>query len=246
VFLKELLVALVLPPFGFLSLTVLGLLQLPTMPRVARGLLWIGVLGLLASAMPTVSDTMLVALETGLDTTPPPNDPPQAIVILGAEIIRTGGTSPGIQVGRLTLERLRAGAELQRRTGLPVLVTGGTTQKHEPPVGTVMAHSMTEDFRVPVRWTETESRDTWENATDSAAILRAAGIHSVYVVTHSWHMRRALDAFARTGLIATPAPTPLNRSTSPGWQDLLPRVSAWQSSYYAMHEWVGRAWYALR
>jgi uncharacterized SAM-binding protein YcdF (DUF218 family) len=246
VLLKDLLVALILPPFGFLSLAVPGLLLLHLRPRIARGLLWLAVLGLLAFAMPAVSETLLVALESGLDTTPPATDPPQAIVILGAESIRTGGPSPGNQVGRLTLERLRAGAELQRRTGLPVLVTGGTTQEHEPPVGALMARSMQDDFRVPVRWTETESRDTWENAVDSAAILHAAGIHSVYVVTHSWHMRRALDAFARTDLVATPAPTSLDRSTPPGWHDFLPRVSAWQSGYYAMHEWVGRAWYALR
>jgi hypothetical protein len=31
-----------------------------------------------------------------------------------------------------------------------------------------------------------------------------------------------------------------------GVRDLIPRVSAWMESYYALHEWIGIAWYALR
>lgn len=245
-FLKALLVNLLLPPLGFVSLAVLGLVLLGIRPRLARPLLWFAVLGLLVFAMPAVSESLLTALETDLNTVPSPDDPPQAIVILGAEIARTGGPEPGARVGPLTLERLRAGAELQRRTGLPVLVTGGITQEHAPAVGALMAQSMLNDFHVPVRWTEVQSRDTWENAEDSATILRASGIRSVYVVTHPWHMHRALIAFAHAGLIATPAPTPLDNATFPILDDLLPRVSAWHAGFYAVHEWIGRAWYAIR
>ena len=38
-----------------------------------------------------------------------------------------------------------------------------------------MRDSLTQDFQVPVRWVEDRSRDTWQNARDSAAILRANG-----------------------------------------------------------------------
>lgn len=242
---KPLLVSLLLPPFGFVTLALCGLLLLRARPRLARAALWVAVLGLIAFAMPAVSDGLLIALETGLDTTPPAGDPPQAIIILGGEVARIGGPTPGTRVGPLTLERLRTGAALQRRTGLPVLVTGGVTQPGAPPVGALMAESLADDFRVPARWVETRSRDTMENATDSAAILLPAGIHSVYVVTHPWHMRRALDSFARTGLRATPAPTPLDSDTPPQLPDFLPRATIWQSGYFAAHEWIGRAWYAL-
>ncbi len=239
---KLLLISLVLPPFGFVTLAVVGLLLMHAAPRLGRGVAWLAVVGLLAFAMPAVSDSLLVALETGLDTTPPADDPPQAIVILGAEVSHVGGGTPGTRVGVLTLERLRAGAELQRRTGLPILVTGGVTQPDAPPVGALMAQSLADDFRVPVRWTETNSRDTWENATGSAAILSAAGIHSVYLVTHPWHMKRALAAFARTGLRATPAPTPYDSDAPLRWGDFRPRQSVWQAGYFAMHDWIGRAW----
>ena len=97
--------------------------------------------------------------------------------------------------GSLTLDRLRTGAALHRRTDLPILVTGGTTQPRTATVGVVMAESLRDDFRAPARWTEPKSDDTWENARFSAAILKAEGITSVYVVTHAWHMRRAVLAF---------------------------------------------------
>ena len=127
-----------------------------------------------------------------------------------------------------------------------MLVTGGVTRRAEPAVGELMAQSLAEDFRVPARWAETESRDTWENATASTAILKPAGINSVYVVTHPWHMKRAMQAFAPTGLAVTPAPTPLDTGARVTVGDLIPRSSAWQTAYFAAHEWIGRVWYALR
>ena len=243
--LKTLLVALALPPFGFVTLAAIALLLPSSCRRTARCMLVVGVSGLAVLAMPAVSGTLLAALETGLNTTPPAGDPPEAIVILGGEIARTPPPAAA-GVGPLTLERLRAGAELARRTHLPVLVTGGLIDRDEPPVGRLMAESMRDDFGISVRWTEDESRDTWENASKSAEILRKAGVHSIYVVTHAWHMKRALQSFASTGLVVTPAPTPFDTVPTPILSDFVPRVSAWLTSYFALHEWTGRAWYLLR
>jgi uncharacterized SAM-binding protein YcdF (DUF218 family) len=97
-----------------------------------------------------------------------------------------------------------------------------------------------------VRWTEAQSADTWQNAQDSAAMLHAAGIDSIYLVTSAWHERRALIAFARTDLTVTAAPTPLDRVPGPVLSDFIPRVSGWVNCYDAMHEWVGGVWYDLR
>jgi uncharacterized SAM-binding protein YcdF (DUF218 family) len=44
----------------------------------------------------------------------------------------------------------------------------------------LMADSLVHDFQVPAQWVERESRDTWENARLSAAILHQQGITSVY------------------------------------------------------------------
>jgi uncharacterized SAM-binding protein YcdF (DUF218 family) len=244
--LRNLLVSLLLPPFGFVTTAVVGLVLQRWRPALGRWVVWLSVLGLVALAMPVVTDTGLVALERDLPTVPRASDPPQAIIVLGAEVTRNLGGSSDVHVGRLTLERERAAAALYRETKLPILVTGGTTQPATPPVGTLMAASLQQDFGVPVRWTEAQSRDTWENATDSAAILRAEGIHSVYVVTNAWHMRRALIAFSHTGLVVTAAPTPLDRPPGPILNDFQPRSQTWEVAYYTLHEWIGCAWYDIR
>lgn len=237
---------LAVPPTACVTLIVIGLLLHRGWQRSGRRLAWVGVVGLILLAMPIVSHNLLVALEAGLPTTPPPGHPPLAIVVLGAEIIRAHSEPLGARPGLLTLDRLRTAAELARRTGLPILATGGLTQDNAPAVGTVMGRSLRDDFGTPARWVEDRSRDTWENARFSADILRGEGIKSVYVVTSAWHMRRALLAFQGTDLTVTAAPTPPEDPLAPELGDFLPRTSLWQAGYYAMHEWIGYAWYALR
>jgi uncharacterized SAM-binding protein YcdF (DUF218 family) len=242
---KSLLVTLLLPPVNLVFVILAGVALLRHVPGLARWLITVAALVLLFLAMPAVAGTMLCALEGNLPMTPPAGKPPGAIVILGAEVTHIAGTPSTETVGRLTLERLRAGAALQRKTQLPVLVSGGDIGEDAPPIALLMRDSLTQDFQVPVRWTEDRSRDTWQNAQYSAAILHANGIDSIYLVTHSWHERRALMAFAGTGITVTVAPTPLDRLATPTAIGFVPRVSAWETSYYALHEWIGCLWYAL-
>jgi uncharacterized SAM-binding protein YcdF (DUF218 family) len=237
---------LAMPPISLVVLIVVGLLLRGRWQRLGRRLTWVSLIGLILFGMPLVSYSMLLALESGLPLTPPVDHPPQAIVVLGAEVIRAHQEKLGVRPGLLTLDRLRTAAAMHRLTGLPILVTGGTTQPNTPAVGLVMEQSLRDDFQAPPRWVEAKSADTWENARFSADILRAEGITSVYVVTHSWHMRRAVLAFQGTGLIVTAAPTSFDDPIGPDLSDLLPRAAGWQTGYFAIHEWIGYAWYKMR
>lgn len=240
-------IGLLVPPAPLVLVALLGLLIERRFRRSGRFLLWFAVLGLFVLAMPITSSILIAELEQGMPLTPPADAPAQAIVILGGDISRTGRTGPAVlQVGPLSLERLRAGAELYRRTNLPILVSGGALRSTYTPLAALMASSLTNDFNVPVRWQETESRDTWNNAQLSAAILRKDGINSVYVVTQPWHERRALIAFANTGIKATAAPTRIGRFPTMEAGDFMPEASGWQNSYFALHEWIGCAYYSLR
>jgi uncharacterized SAM-binding protein YcdF (DUF218 family) len=243
--LKSILITLALPPVCFLWLTILGLLIARRHRPSGRALLCIGVAGLTVLALPLVPDLLIVALEQNLPLNPPADAMPQAIVILGGDLSRTDA-APYALPGFLTLDRLRTGAALHRRTGLPILVTGGTVQPDRPAVATVMADSLRDDFQTPVTWVEDASSDTWQNASFSADILRKQGIRSVYVVTQGWHLRRAMLAFRHAGLIVTAVPTSMETPIDPIAWDFLPHASAWRWSYYALHEWIGCAWYAIR
>jgi uncharacterized SAM-binding protein YcdF (DUF218 family) len=243
--LKSILLALALPPVCLLYCLALGLLLVRRHRQGGGALVCIGLVGLALLSIPLVPDLLIVALEQNLPTTPPPDAIPQAIVILGGDLLRNAAT-PHTLPGFLTLDRLREGAELYRRTRLPILVTGGTVQPDRAPVARIMANSLRSDFQVPVSWVEDASRDTWENAEFTAEMLKPLGIRSVYVVTQGWHMRRAMLAFHHAGLIATAVPTSIDTPFDPIAWDLAPRASAWQWSYYALHEWIGCAWYAIR
>ncbi len=244
---KAVAIALLLPPISFVWLALAGLLIQRRHARSGRILTWAALLALVALAVPLIGDGMLVTLERGLPLAPPPDAPPQAIVILGGDVARTEeGGKLLFHIGPLSLERVRAGAALYRRTGLPILVSGGAVHAGDAPVAALMASSLTRDFQVPARWVEAASRDTWENAHLSAAILRRRGIGSVYLVTQAWHMRRAVLAFADTGIRVTAAPTHLDRPAPPILADFLPSVGGWRTSYIALHEWIGCLWYAMR
>jgi len=225
---------------------MIGLLIERRSRRSGRLLAWFSLLSLLLLAMPVVGTSMLIALEQDLPLTPPADAPPKAIVILGGDIMRYGAAIEPPQPGLASLERLRAGADLFRRTGLPVLISGGPIYQGEPPLAALMTDSMQHDFQVPVRWTEPASRDTWENAQFSATILREQKITSVYVVTQPWHMRRAIMSFARAGITVTAAPTRFDHLPAPLLAAITPTARAWRDGFYALHEWIGCVFYAMR
>ncbi len=101
-----------------------------------------------------------------------------------------------------------------------------------------MADLFTQAFGL-VEWRETKAENTCENARYSAEILRNAGIHSALVVTHAWHMPRAILAFRRAGFDMVPAPLHGDTREVRGISDFLPHTSAWMRSFYALHEWIG-------
>lgn len=230
----------IVPPVNLAAVALLAILA------GWRRLAGIALAALLLLAVPAVPDALLAGLERGqaAGQAAEAATQAQAIVVLGAEVVQQGDgrTAPGL----LTLERLRAAAALARRTGLPILVTGGVTQHGAAPVAVAMSDSLRDDFGTPARWVEDRSADTFENAIDSAAMLAGTGVTTILLVTDAWHMRRALIAFHAVGLRAIAAPVPLQARGEFRIADLIPRASAWWDSYFALHEWIGIAWYSLR
>jgi uncharacterized SAM-binding protein YcdF (DUF218 family) len=237
---KKALAALVLPPTGPLVVAAIGLTLQRSRPRLGRSLAWAGVLLLTALSLPVVSQALLRALDSG-----PPIDlaqasTAQAIVILGGGVRRAAPEYGGDTLGRLTLERVRYGARLARKTGLPVLVTGGVVYGGTPEA-VLMKQALESEFGIPVKWEEAKSRNTRENALNSAAMLRAADIHRVILVAHGFDMRRAKAEFVAAGLEVIAAPTGIPSAGYDSPLELLPSAAALQGSYYALYELLANA-----
>lgn len=239
---RDLLTVLLLPPANLAVLALLALL-LAGRRRVGRRAAALACAGLVLLALPVTGLALLASLAPG--AMPPLSVPPEAIVILGGDVRRLD-EAPGVALGPLSLERVRAGAALHRATGLPILVAGGIVDRTPTAVGTLMAQSLRDDFGVQARWTEAASNDTWENAERSAALLKADGIRSVHLVTHAWHMRRSLLSFSRVGLEAEAAAVRRDRWPDGVPSEFVPRASAWMDSYFGLHEWMGLLYYKVR
>lgn len=241
---QALLTTLLLPPLGLLLAAVLLALWASRGRRGAALVAALLVLAAMALSTPFAAGMLRVSLERVLP--PPPPEEPEAIVVLSADVAHARS---GLEVGPLTLERMRAGAELHRRTGLPLLVTGGVfiAGDGKPvPIARLMARSYAEEFGIAVRWIEPEARDTAENARFSAALLRADGIGRAFVVSHSWHLPRALAAFVREGFPAAPAPVRLGPVPDGRVSDWIPRPDHAFQSWLCLREWAGIVVYRLR
>lgn len=241
----NLLAAFLLPPLSILVLGGWGLwlMRQRRRQRLGRWLVLLSGLMLWLLSTPYLAGRLLDGLK------PPPQairaDTAEAIVILAGGAYRANLEYGGDTVGRLTLERLRYGAHLARRTALPVLVTGGDPAGGVPEARLMQAVLETE-FGVPVRWVEDRSHNTRENARYTAQILKAAGVRRILLVSHAWHLKRAIPEFERAGLAVVPAGIGYARALPPGVMDFIPSARALLDSHYALHEGIGLIWYRIR
>jgi uncharacterized SAM-binding protein YcdF (DUF218 family) len=152
----------------------------------------------------------------------------QAIVLLGG-----GGDS---------LDRMRYAAVLYRRTGLPILVTGGDPKRTGQAEAERIKQNIEADFKVPVRWVESASRNTIENARFSARILKQNGVNTILLVTNGWHMNRAKKLFDQTGINVIPAGAGMHFDNGLTILDFVPSVGGLASSRTFFHETIGMLW----
>jgi uncharacterized SAM-binding protein YcdF (DUF218 family) len=238
--LKKALATLILPPNGPFLLTAVGLALLTWKPRLGRMFSLVGFLTLFAACLPVVATALVRVLDDGPVFDIDRLSGAEAIVILGGGVRRDAVEYGGDTLGRLTLERVRYGAWVARKTQLPVLVSGGAVYDGSPEAD-LMKRCLEDEFGVAVKWAEPRSRNTHENAVFSAAILARAGIRRIVLIAHSFDMRRAKAEFSDTGLQVIPAATGIPSREPSHWVDWVPSVSALQLSYWALYELLANA-----
>lgn len=131
-----------------------------------------------------------------------------ALIVLGGGTQR--GDNPLPLQARLRVEH---GAELALTLNVPIIVSGGfskTTGLYEAPL--LADEALTQGMDADNIVLESASRNTYENATKSLAIVREHGWESIGVVTSDYHTWRACRIFRKqmknTTCIAAPSRDP--------------------------------------
>jgi uncharacterized SAM-binding protein YcdF (DUF218 family)/lysophospholipase L1-like esterase len=157
-----------------------------------------------------------------------------AIVVLGAGVV--GPCLPNDHAVRRTL----LGVRLWREGRGPVLVfTGGRPRGHPCAIGDIMA-DLARELGVPGDRivVEAKSRNTHENASFSAPVLRGLGARRLLLVTDRMHMKRATGAFEHEGFSTGRAAVPVYL----GHPDNVSMLSAGVREFFAYRFYVHKGW----
>ena len=239
--------AVVVPPTSLILLGLLGVLLARRRRALGLGLATFSLLGLLVLSLPVVALSLMSRLE------PPPLPGPravgdaQAIVILAGGVARGAVDWGGDTISLFTLQRVRYGAWLAKETRLPVLITGAAPREGRPGEAQMMRDVLQDEFGVPVRWVDDRARTTAGNAREAAALLRAAGIKRVALVTSAFHMPRSQRVFERAGLQVVPARTGYFGYAGGRFEltHLVPNGDALRLSYLALREMAANLLYLV-
>lgn len=141
------------------------------------------------------SPAVALHLRGGLVSEAAPATPrADAIVVLGGGVIPAGAWA-------LTDSRAGTGLSLWREGYAPLMLVSGSDQARTLAAGYALSGIPLADLRV-----EATSRNTHENARNTAALLRADGLDDILLVTSPIHMRRAAASFRHEGIHVSPAP----------------------------------------
>lgn len=240
------LAAFLLPPGLLILIMAGGLVLRRTRPRLGAGLVTGGLVALYVLSMPLTAYFLLTRWEQLSLSPAAATSGAAAIVVLGGSKSHDAPEYGGDTVHGATLLRLRYAAHLHRRTGLPVLVSGGSPEGSTQSEAELMQRALQNEFSVPVRWVEGHSANTLENARLSYHILAAENIRTIRLVTHAWHMPRAQLVFEAAGFRVIPDATGYTTRYRLTILDFLPNARALRDSALFFHEIIGIVWYRLR
>jgi len=258
-FLSKLLPLLVYPA-GLACLLLLGALLLRSHARWRTGLIVAALLVIWLSGNRIVAMGAARSLEWRF---PPMASGTQGdvIVVLGGAVREGFAPRPTHEVNEAG-DRLLYAVHLWQAGAAPrILVSGGSVDLLGPSgqsEAAIMAE-MLETMGVPrsALLLEEDARNTRENGTGVQAILEAAGLDRVLLVTSAMHMPRAAAIFKKLGINAIPAPTDylvtvadyqffLRPDLGTQLFNLVPSADDMRLTTLALREWIGIVTYRLR
>lgn len=170
------------------------------------------------------------------------------VLVLGGGVQRLAPEYGESNLSPESMARLHYGLWLGRQLQAPVMVSGGVgrAQVAGAAEADVAARIASRDYGRSLRWLETGSVDTRDNARKSLQLLRSDNITEVFLVTHGWHMRRAVRAFneeaAKSGSATRIVPAPMGMAADDGQAILkwLPSPEGYRRVHQVLHEMLGQ------
>jgi uncharacterized SAM-binding protein YcdF (DUF218 family) len=242
---KSIAAALLLPPASPLLLAAAGLLWLRH--RLGRWLLASGLLALWLLSSNAVAVWLAQHVLPQVSVLEPSRQSQlaasgvQAIVVLGGGVQPTAPEYGQAQPNVSTAARLRYGIQLAKRSGLPLAFAGGVGWNNAGqavPSEASTAQVFSADHGVTLRWIESQSRDTAENAARMRDLLAPAGVHHIALVTHAWHMPRSQALFEKAGFTVLPAPMGFVLPSERPLLEWLPSAHGLTASRQVLREWL--------
>lgn len=212
--------------------------------RYGWGVVGVGILVVWIPATPVVSGWLQGTLEHRFPPRAVENAPmADAIVTLGGAV---GAPRPPRVYPDLSgsSDRVWHAARLYHARKAPYIIASGGTLPWKDQAfreaATIKSLLVSWDVPADSILTESTSANTYQNATNTVAIVNERGFDRVLLVTSALHMRRALATFRSAGVDAVPAATDYGviqgRTTL---LSLIPSAGALQGSTAAIREYVG-------
>lgn len=239
----------VLPVFLSPILVVLGLAAIGVITK--RRIWVVAAMGLLyAASTPLVAERLFARVEQGAERVPPSEVPvANAIVALSAGM-RWVKTEDGFIAEWPTPSRFLGGVELFVAGRAPYLVyTGGKLpwQQGDETEGEVLKR-YAERMQIPAHQIlVTERAENTEQEARGVRKLLSAEQNQIILVTSAFHMKRARNIFEREGFVVTPFPVNTYVfADNINVLSFLPNPRALYSTHTALHEILGRTFYAFK
>jgi uncharacterized SAM-binding protein YcdF (DUF218 family) len=242
---KKLLTPFLQPPGLFIAVLIISGIYFSFRKPKRAGILMLFIgLCLWFFSIGPVSDTLLGGLERGFSI--PENPRGDVIILLG------GGVHEGVQdlsgIGSPSedmLARVVTAVRLQKKMGVPVIVSGGTAFSWRGAEAPVVRRFLM-DLGVPGEKIilEERSRDTLENANYTRLICESRGFRQPVLVTSAYHMKRSILSFRHFDLDVTPFPAHFKTwKKKYGWADYLP--GDFRGSFIACREYIGLLYHRI-
>lgn len=236
-------------PFTYVVLLLLLALIFYRRARVCKSCLLFALLLLFIFGTPLLPNALTHSLESRYPRTASLAQADTVVVLSGMVSLRK--SSPGqIEFGE-GVDRILAGIHLLKEgSAKRLILSGGSGDLYDQSKSEArLLEGFALELGVPQEklFVEPASRNTYENALYTKALMEELGIDDIILVTSASHLPRAMGCFRKLGIEPIPYGVDYHARMPyrPGLHDIIPNEGNFRQTSYALHEYIGILMYKV-